>query len=77
MGFRERHPHGRKRARLAPEFAGARRLGEVVVNVLREEFGGGVAAGELRQVIEIAIVERASTDLSTAWARPISTTMPC
>ena len=43
---------------VASELAGPRHRGELIEHVFGHEFGGGVDALELRQVVEIAVVER-------------------
>src|SRR5216683_1877479 len=56
--FRDRDADRMQLARLAAERAAARRRGELVEDVSGQEFGGGVDALELRDLVEVAIVDR-------------------
>src|SRR5215211_874795 len=56
-----------------PRFARSGRLRQSVENMLGQEFRSGVAALELRHVVEIAVVEWHQHRLSALWARPMST----
>ena len=58
MRLRDLHANGAKLTALAAELTRARRGSELVEHVLRQEFRGGVLALELRQLVEIAVVQR-------------------
>ena len=45
-------------AAVAAELTGAGVLGQTIEDMLREKFGGGVAALEFGHVVEVAIVQR-------------------
>src|SRR5437899_11066716 len=56
--FRNGHADRFELAAGAAELARARRTREVIEQMLGQEFGGRVDALELRQLVEVAIVER-------------------
>ena len=53
MRFGKGHAYGFEFAAIATEFAGAGGFGQLIENILGQEFGRGVGALELRQVVEI------------------------
>ena len=59
MRFREGHADRLQCLAVAAEPAGPRGLGEAVVDVLGEELGRRVAAGEGGQGVEVLVVQRA------------------
>src|SRR5262249_57161709 len=56
--FRNGHADRFELAAVATELARARRAREVIEEMPGQEFGGGVGTLELRQLVEVAIVER-------------------
>ena len=70
MRFAERHLDRLERGTFLAERAGGDPIAHALADLLRQHLGRGVAAGELGQLVEIAVVERRQHALEQLAEQP-------